>query len=69
MPWTYSAIAAEPAFLVPSALELTPEKFHDYLSMASSPTVLKSGSPEAEVQEDVGHGGNNGTSPPSFAQV
>lgn len=64
---------------MPSALELTPEKFHDFLSLASSPALLESGSPEAaqsnqtRAEDDAGgceRAQVVGTSPvPSFAQV
>lgn len=69
----------EPTFRVPSALELTPEKFHDFLPLASSPSLLGGGSPELvatpttqqsnpAVEEDVAQ--VVGTpSAPSFAQV
>lgn len=72
----FADVFLEQMFRVPSALELTPEKFHDFLSLASSPAILKSGSPEAadtSCTEDVG--GEEalqvvGTPPaPSFSEV
>ena len=60
-----------------SALELTPEKFHDFLSLASSPAILKSGSPGAAAADksctegDVGGEALQvvGTPAPLFSQV
>lgn len=59
---------------MPSALELTPEKFHDFLSLASSPPLLDTGSPGPSdpAPEPKGEGSplTVGSPPaPSFAQV
>ncbi len=71
---------SEYTFRVPSALELTPEKFHDFLSLASSPSLVEPGSarqsqplgtekigtsPSPLGKENVA----STPSPPSFAQV
>ena len=67
--------SSEPVYRVPSVLELTPEKFHDFLSLTSSPSLLDAGSPEAATKSDPleGNGEGSGTVetplPPSFAQV
>lgn len=61
-----------------SALELTPEKFHDFLSLASSPALLDTGSPDPALKpkpavgpkEEAVESESVGTPPaPSFAQV
>lgn len=70
-------LSLEPTFRVPSALELTPEKFHDYLSLASSPPLsleVATRSSQSHAEEDAGGGEAvpqvDGTPPaPSFAQV
>ena len=57
---------------MPSALELTPEKFHDFLSLTtSSPSLLNGGSPEAVTKLETTRAEDLlGTPPPpSFAQV
>lgn len=67
---------SEPAFQVPSAMELTPEKFHDFLSLASSPSLSDSGSPKVTFQSmrptsvEGGDTSSVGSPPaPSFAQA
>ena len=68
-------IVLEPAFQVPSAMELTPEKFHDFLSLASSPSLSDSGSPKVAFQSMQPTSKESDTSlvgsppAPSFAQV
>lgn len=54
---------------MPSALELTPEKFHDFLSLTSSPAITKAGSPETVVQSHAEEVGKEAEQAPSFAQV
>lgn len=67
---------SEPTFRVPSALELTPEKLHDFLSLASSPSLVDTGSPGSSVKSepaselrDEGMDCVGSPPPPSFAQV
>ena len=65
-------LSLEPTYRVPSALELTPEKLHDFLSLTSSPSLTDASSPKAETNPEVKGEGNGlvvTPSPPSFAQV
>lgn len=70
-------LTTELSFPVPSAVELTPEKFHDFLSLASSPALVveRQSQPQSPSRASDGAKDNDmGTPPPttvapSFAQV
>ena len=58
-------------FRVPSALELTPEKFHDFLSLASSPSLVDTtvtGSPDVSAKTGASSGRKNLQESPSSGQ-
>ena len=71
-------LISEPTYQVPSTFELTPEKLHDFLSLASSPSLLERRSLEgtdshhsdsSEVKDGLTNGTAKDGNVPSFAQV